>query len=388
MASPKPIIVLVHGAWHSPEHYAKLTENLQSHGYKTNSVWLPTMHYSRMNPPLEPAKVGLQDDIRAVRSAILDELSTNAEADVAVLSHSSGGTPASAAVENLDKVTRAKLGFKNGVSSLLVMTGLLIPSGISSLECGGGQVPPTASLSTMPDPQDSNKEIQISRPVPDPGPIALFYHDLPNQDEAKRYAELCTHQIWAMSTTVIPFAGWKVPGLKVFYLVCEEDRVLPPGFQRIMIENANQERATAANEALDGSAKNGVEGSSAGHGGDPLEKYQKDSLAGIESSKAILENVRTGTAVATAGDDGEAATGAEQDHERGAITSKIHVTSIKSGHNPFLSHLEETAQWVRRDILWRRVVIAWVNEICGLQPRSRHLNLSDASETVVTTSSP
>ncbi|KAJ9602146.1 hypothetical protein H2200_013266 [Cladophialophora chaetospira] len=340
MPSSKPTVILVHGSWHSPKHFVPLEDALHAHGYKTNSVWLPSMHYSHVNPPLDPTKVDLHDDIQATRGAIIEALSNSPNTDVAVLSHSYGTVPAAAATENLDKATRAQNGHTNGVSAFLIISGLLIPPGMTSLEWAGGQVPPTVALSTISNPKEPTEEIQVSIPIPDPGPIALFYHDVADQHEARRYAELCTHQIWAVHNTVIPFVGWKSPELEVFYLSCEEDRALPPGFQMVMIDTANRERAAAGGKAK------GLSGSSAGQGGNSLEKFQKDSLAAIEESKATLNGVRDGETEKTAS--GGTASAVNKKGYAKVEGSAIKVTTIKSSHSPFLSRVEETATWVRK----------------------------------------
>ena len=330
MSSSKPTIIIVHGSWHSPEHFAPLESNLKSHGYKTQTVWLPTMHYKRY-PSLTPAKITLNDDISAVRSAITSELSSNLETDVVVMAHSSGTVIASSVIEDLDKTSRAKAGHSNGITALLVISGILVSSGMTTFDWAGGQVPPTVSVSTIPDPKDKTKEIKVSNPIADPGPVAIFYGDLPDE-EAKRWAALCTHQIWAVNTTIVPFAGYKLPTLDVFYLVCEQDVALPAEFQRVMIQNADRDRE----EATKGGSEEGKE-----NGGNLLGQFQKDSLASIEAVKQASEKI-----LGQGQDGGDSSRGGKESAGGGA--SKVQVTSIQSSHSPFLSRIEETAQWVRR----------------------------------------
>lgn len=282
MSSTKPIIVLVHGNWHSPEHFELLNSNLSQHGYKINSIWLPSIHYSRLDPPLHPAAVDLPDDISAVRETVLSELASHPDTDVIVLCHSYGTVPASAALENLDKASRVAQGFSNGVNGLLIIAGILPPAGKSMLEFAGTDDLPTVTRTSIPDPSDSTKSIQVTLPRTHPDPVPLFYHDVADPEEAKRYASLCSHQVWSVNQTRIPFTAWAVPGMNVFYLLAEEDRALPPMFQRLMIDDANKQRA--------------------------------------EASAAL----------------------------NGQNAQEIQVTSIQSSHSPFLSRVEETAQWVRR----------------------------------------
>ena len=329
--SPLPTIILISGAWHSPSHFHSLLTTLISHAYKTIPIWLPSMHYSWLNPPLDPAKVDLLDDIAAIRAAVVQELTHSPTTDVVLLAHSYGSVPASSAVENLDKCSREAEGHKNGIRALLIMTGLIIPSGITAMEWAGNQIPPTVHLSSIPDPNDSIKEIQISQPVADPGPIALFYHDIPDQEDAKRYASLCTPQIWAVNTTVIPFSGWKLPHLEVHYLVCEDDRALPAGFQRGMIENANRERGVVVERGKSGEEV-----------GSLLGRFPKDSLVDIGNDENSTARKGENEAVNPRKEEGGVKASG------GSSSAEIRVTSIESGHSPFISNVQKTADWVRR----------------------------------------
>ncbi|OAG42667.1 hypothetical protein AYO21_02950 [Fonsecaea monophora] len=355
MSASKPTIILVHGAWHSPEHFRPLEQALNSPppppppssspsgGYKTISPWLPSMHYTRLGLP-PPSNIA--DDIAAIRQAIVSELTSHPTTNVVVLSHSYGTVPATAALEGLDMATRARVGHDNGVTAHLIISGLLAPAGTSLLDWGGGQVPPTMVLSTVPVPLSSSggdktgcvekgdREVKVCTPVKDPGPVALFYHDLAERDAraAEHYASLCVPQVWAVQETVVPFAPWSPPrleteiksktespsetpskidsqtqsqsgqisnpgsdsntetgtatatgiGMDIHYLVCEDDRALPAAIQRVMIDGADK-------------------GIKAHH-------HHHHPLSRAEGSK-------------------------------------IHVTAINSGHCPFLSRVDETARW-------------------------------------------
>lgn len=320
MSAVKPTVVLVHGSWHSPEHFRPLEAILNQHGYKTVGVWLPSMHYARLN---QPPPTGLGEDIDAIRNTVLSELRHQPLVDILLLTHSSSSVPGSAAVESLDKKSRLASGHTNGIVSLLIMTGLLIPGGITPLGWAGNQVPPTVALSSMKSPVDANLEIKISYPLADPGPIALFYHDI-DASEAEHYASLLKPQIWAVNLSTVPFTGYKV--VPVSYLVCENDRALPAAFQRLMIEHANK-------EITGGQAGQGP-GSDAAPAGNTLADSQRQSLAAIDGRL---------------GEPGEAASeGVAAVPRQGSGAREISVQSIQSGHSPFLSHPEETAAWVRR----------------------------------------
>ncbi|KAK5049856.1 hypothetical protein LTR84_003974 [Exophiala bonariae] len=230
----KPTILGVHGAWHSGAHFQPLKEHLVQHGYKFIAVQLPSMHYAELD---RPPPTHIKDDVEAIQAAVLTELESTPETDVAVLTHSYSGLPGSAAVEKLDKKSRKAAGFKNGISALLVIAGLLITEGISGFDWANGIIPPTIILSYIPSPVDGKTQIEISEPNPEPGPVELFYHDIPLKD-AEYYASLLIPQVWTVYRTPVPFAGFKI--VPSYYLLTEDDRSLPPEWQRLIVKMADE----------------------------------------------------------------------------------------------------------------------------------------------------
>jgi pimeloyl-ACP methyl ester carboxylesterase len=79
ITTAKPAIVFVHGAWHSVQFFEKAIPILEPLGYKCVTVPLPRVGSS---PPVE----NLNEDIEAVRGAVLKEL--DAGRDVVVNAHS------------------------------------------------------------------------------------------------------------------------------------------------------------------------------------------------------------------------------------------------------------------------------------------------------------
>lgn len=230
----KTTIIGVHGAWHSATHFEPLKEKLAEYGYKFIAVLLPSMHYAELKCP---PPTHIKEDVEAIQGAVRAELEADPDTDVAVLTHSYSGLPGAAAVENLDKKSRKAAGFKNGISALLVMSGLLIDKGISGFDWANGIIPPTIILSHIPSPVDSKTQIEISVPNPEPGPMALFYHDIPERD-AEHYASLLIPHVWSVYRTPVPFAGFKI--VPTYYLVTEDDRSLPPEWQRLIIKMADE----------------------------------------------------------------------------------------------------------------------------------------------------
>lgn len=83
--SLKPTLLLVHGAWHTPECWARVIPLMEAQHYKCVSVGLPSVN---SNPHKR-----LEDDIQAVRTAI--QFETSQGNDVVLVVHSYGGAVSS-----------------------------------------------------------------------------------------------------------------------------------------------------------------------------------------------------------------------------------------------------------------------------------------------------
>lgn len=224
-SNQSPTVVLVHGAWHSPEHMSKLTTYLESNGYKVLAPRLPSMHAEDLT------KVTLTEDITAIRSDILKALKTS---NVVVMAHSYGALPSSGALEGLDTASRTSSGHNNSVTSFLIIAGLLVPPGFSVLGYFGGKPAP---------PQDVRGPLLYPRDPPGPG--YLLYHDVPF-DEAKQCCETLKPQAWAVNSTVLPHAGHLVVPTR--YMICIKDNILPSFVQQSFVDKAREELAGKGSE--------------------------------------------------------------------------------------------------------------------------------------------
>jgi hypothetical protein len=117
MSSPKPIVVLVPGAWHTPEGFTPLILTLSQAGY-------PCIPLSVPSTSAHPGHADFSQDVALVR----DTVTTLAEAgkDVVLVMHSGGSIPGSEAVSKLSRSERQKEGKAGGVIRL-VYIGILLP---------------------------------------------------------------------------------------------------------------------------------------------------------------------------------------------------------------------------------------------------------------------
>jgi len=164
-----PTLVLVHGAWHSPDHFKPLIQILESHKYKAVGVTCPSSPRTATTIPAP-----FEDDCEAIRSIILRELDS---ANVLVIAHSYGGVPASNALRGLSPPARAASNHTTAVTGIAYISAAAIPAGTTFLQALGGQPKQIHDLSA----KDGFARVGES------GSEHYFYNDLP-ADEAKHWA--------------------------------------------------------------------------------------------------------------------------------------------------------------------------------------------------------
>lgn len=118
----KPVLILVHGAYHSTQHFEPLQKNLESHEYRCVPISLP----STQSPDLPPAT--LADDTAAVRNAVITELDQGN--NVVVVAHSYGGCPTNNALKDLDSTSRTAAGASTSVLAIAFLCAMPQPSGV------------------------------------------------------------------------------------------------------------------------------------------------------------------------------------------------------------------------------------------------------------------
>ncbi|KAK2784799.1 hypothetical protein FQN52_008884 [Onygenales sp. PD_12] len=200
MTTPKPTLILVHGAYHSPATYDPILPLLHAAGYRTTTVTLPSIGSS-------PGHTDNLADVEAARkviSAVVVELGHEA----VVVSHSYGGVIASEAVQGL------KLGQNT-----------------------------TEALKDITPEEEANQAVQIIDMKPDgttivQNPIESYYHDV-DPVEAKYYASLLKGHPYGTFTTPLSYDGYRhIPSA---YLILDDDKALPPPKQRRYVKNAGIE---------------------------------------------------------------------------------------------------------------------------------------------------
>ena len=96
--SSKPVFVLVPGNFLPPAYYDETAKRLESHGFETRLVTIPSTGSKHPLTSNEP-------DVLAIRQ-VLEELSNNAERNIIIVAHSYGSIPTCEAAPGFKKVIR------------------------------------------------------------------------------------------------------------------------------------------------------------------------------------------------------------------------------------------------------------------------------------------
>lgn len=135
MATSKPRIVFLHGAWHSPIYFAKITTLLQDEFYVVHAQQLPSVGV----PPAWTPPTDLTQDVAAARSLV--DFAIADGNDVIVVCHSWGGVIAGSALVGYSKKVRQEKGLKGGVVKAGYMCAFMLDKG-QGLEDGAKEHPP------------------------------------------------------------------------------------------------------------------------------------------------------------------------------------------------------------------------------------------------------
>ena len=184
-----PEVVLVHGMWHRPEHFATFRAALEEAGY---AVGVPALH-----------RGSLAADVAAVQAAVDASLEGCGEPPMLV-AHSYGG---------------AVGGHVTGVRAMLLVTAFVLEVGESCASVAG-EPPCRPAIVSNPDGSTSL----------DPALAAeYFYADCP-PEAVERAVALLVPQARGTGRAVASASTWREVPTR--YVVCENDRAIEPAVQR------------------------------------------------------------------------------------------------------------------------------------------------------------
>ncbi|MCJ1402764.1 hypothetical protein MMC11_005985 [Xylographa trunciseda] len=205
-----PTVLFVPGFWEGPTAFSHVSLLLQSQGYATETVVLPS------TGTVSPGNPSMDDDIAAVRATV--EKLIGLGQDVLLVLHSAGGFLGSNAIESLGAKERSEKGLKGGVVKIVFLAGAVFPEGFKhgplpfALSEGG------AMTCAMPE--------------------KILFNDLDDADREKWTKALKPQPAEGWDGTVT-YCGWKdVPSV---YLICESDGAIPPPLQLQLAEMAGSQ---------------------------------------------------------------------------------------------------------------------------------------------------
>jgi pimeloyl-ACP methyl ester carboxylesterase len=185
----RPVILLVHGAWHGAWVWTKVQSDLIARGWQAETVELPS------TADHDQPRAGLYDDAEVVRARI-----NQIDAPVVIGAHSYGGAV----------VTQAAADMPN-VRHILYICATQLDVGESLLGVMGGELP--------------TWWIRESDTVVATDPRNHFYHDV-SQAEADRAVARLKPLSWMAVTQPLTAAAWhSVPST---YIVCDLDTEMVP----------------------------------------------------------------------------------------------------------------------------------------------------------------
>jgi pimeloyl-ACP methyl ester carboxylesterase len=198
----RPVVILVHGAWHGPWAWEAVIERLKTEDIRTVAVDLPSKGF-------ETALLGdLHDDAETVRAAV-----DAAGGPALVVAHSYGGLP----------VSEGLAGCGN-VAHLIYLTAFMLEPGQSLLGLRGG-VEPEWWLTS-----------EDGRTLTPENPEHVFYNDCPPEVARAAAAALAPQRKDALSQE-LRAAAWQ--GIPSTYVICERDNAIPPAAQERMSGHAD-----------------------------------------------------------------------------------------------------------------------------------------------------
>jgi len=222
MATPAPIIVLVHGAWHTPPNYEDYTKALQKQGFKVHVPHLPSC-----NVGLFPA-ASFSDDVAAVRNVV--QPLVEAGERILMVMHSYGGAIGTDAIEGLTRTERRIEGSPGGVIHLLYMCAYILQPGESIFgifeEAGVAHLWPQFVQNF-----DDGSTFPID-------PVQLFLGGVEQSIVDKALLHLVHHPMSAFRTKTKGSAWKKAP---VTYILTQQDASVPRIYQDIMLKKVKEQ---------------------------------------------------------------------------------------------------------------------------------------------------
>ncbi|KAJ3577511.1 hypothetical protein NPX13_g3051 [Xylaria arbuscula] len=188
-ATSLPTILLVPGAFGTPDGFDPLLPYLEEAGFKVHPGPYPSCN------PVDPTTATCENDITFLHHKVLLPL-LDEQKDVVVLAHSYGGVVAGGAVKGLDKQTRQAQGHATGVVGLIYVAGNITLEGESLSQAVGGTHPPFIKV------DKPSKGLAVIEPA-----MEILYNDCDPALEPELSQHMNPHALLAFATPATA-PGW------------------------------------------------------------------------------------------------------------------------------------------------------------------------------------
>lgn len=214
MASTKPTLLFVPGAWHKSTCYTPVIQSLNAQGYETVTAELASVG-------ADPGMQTWADDITNIQNVLAPLV--DAGKRVIIIAHSYSSLPAGEAIKSYLLRERVAAGKKGGVVHMVYISAFIIPPSTSLMDALGNTDLPWFIVSP------SKLTVQPADPA------TIFYNDLPPSVQEEQIAQLAvfSYQMYFQKTT---WAPWEEVGAT--YVFCTRDNAIPIQVQEGMVKGA------------------------------------------------------------------------------------------------------------------------------------------------------
>ncbi|KAH7129213.1 Alpha/beta hydrolase fold-1 [Dactylonectria macrodidyma] len=210
--------VIVPGACTPPALFQDFCDFARDNGVAATTVELATVGRN-----LDQPAPGLTDDVRAIRQVVEPLLDQGKE--VILVTSSLGGVAGTQSLEHLGYEPRALNGRPGGVETIVYVSSMILEPNTAPVDFFGPEPPPIMNI------EDTDEYIQWTDDIDDG---TLTFSDLPPEEARKQRAKMTTFHSRHSFENKLTYPGYK--HVKVHYVVCEEDRILPKEAQLALIE--------------------------------------------------------------------------------------------------------------------------------------------------------
>ena len=198
-----PSVLVVPGAWHKPEHYRRLVDEMSD--IDVHTVRLT----SSGDDPATLRDMYSDADVIARAAAAID-------GPVVVVAHSYGGVPTTQALREAGNVAR-----------IIYLASFQLEAGDALVSANGGALMPWSKRRQRQGTRDYVEVI---------APMTAFYHDVDAECADRAVAQLGYQSYASMSQPLTTVAWQTIPST---YVICEADKAISVAAQEVMARRAD-----------------------------------------------------------------------------------------------------------------------------------------------------